>query len=178
MVAAYYVWPKSKPAVPTVQTAGLDREVVEAITKARSAVEADPKSAGAWGHFGLVLFAQNRYADSIPIFAEAERLDPADARWPYFLGLALILQQPEEGIAALKRAADVPPSNTHVRLRLAEEYLKLGKDAEADRLFRQLLAELPGNPRAQLGRGQVLVRRRQYQEALVPLKAAAESPLA
>jgi tetratricopeptide (TPR) repeat protein len=176
-VGAYFLWPKSKPAVPVIQTGGLDKEVVEAIEKARTAVEADPKSAGAWGNFGLVLFAQNRYADSIPIFAEAERLDPADARWPYYLGLALVHQKPDEGIAALKRAAEVPPGNVHMRLRLAEEYMKLGRDSDADPIFRQILAEVP-NPRAQLGRGQVLVRRRQFQEALVPLKAAAESPLA
>src|SRR5437588_614175 len=83
-------------------------------------------------------------------------------------GLGRVLQQPEEGIAALQRAADLPPRTFSVRLRLAEEYLKLGRIDEANALFRDLLAQQPDHPRALLGQGQILARRGQWQEALGP----------
>jgi tetratricopeptide (TPR) repeat protein len=177
-VGGYFAWWPRQSVVPPIATAGLDAEVVAAIARARGAVEARPKSAAAWGRLGMVLFAQDMYADCIAMFAEAERLDPTEVRWPYFRGLALILQKPEEGLAELQQAARVAPHDAAVRLRLAEESLKLDRLDEADALFRGLLAESPDNPRALLGHGQILSRRGQWQEALAPLKTAAEHPTA
>ncbi len=174
----YFLWWPRKPVVPVIATNGLDAEVIAAIEGASAEVETHPKSAAAWGQLGMVLFAQNMYADSIGILAEAERLDPSDAHWPYFRGLALILPQPEEGIVALERAVKLAPDSQAARLRLAEEYLKLQRLDEAEALFRELLVERPDNPRALLGRGQILSRRGKWQEALVPLKTAADYPTA
>jgi tetratricopeptide (TPR) repeat protein len=174
----YFVWRPRPPAVPAVPMEGLDAEVAAAIAEARADVEARPRSAAAWGHLGLVLFAQDMYVPCVPAFAEAERLNPEDPRWPYFRGLALILNKPEEGLALLRRAADLAPDDLTLRLRLAEESLKLDRIDEADALFRGLLARHPNNPRALLGRGQVLLRRGQWREAVAPLKAAAGHPTA
>ncbi len=177
-VGAYFLWWPRKPVVPAISTEGRDAEVVAAIEQARAGVEARPKSAAAWGRLGMVLFANDMYPESAGILVEAERRGPDDARWPYFRGLALILQEPEEGIALLERAAALAPHTPSVRLRLAEECFKLGRIDEAEALFRDLLADHPDNPRALLGRGQILSRRGQWQEALAPLKAAAEHPTA
>lgn len=177
-VGGYLLWRPKKSVVPPIPTEGLDAEVVAAIDKARAEVDAHPHSAVAWGHLGMVLFAQDLYEPAIPILAEAERLDPHNVRWPYFEGLALILVRPEEGIAALERAAAVAPQNLAVRLRLAEEYLKLDRTDEADRLFRQLLTDAPGNPRALLGRGEILSRRGHWREAVGLLEKAADDPSA
>src|SRR5262249_53425502 len=141
-------------------------------------VDAKPKSGRSWGHLGIVLFAQDMYTESAGCFAEAERLDPSDVRWPYFRGLALILQKPDEGIVALEHAAQVAPGNSTVKLRLAEEYLKLDRIDEAEAIYNELLAGRADNPRALLGRGQILSRRGKWKEAVEPLKSAAESPMA
>jgi tetratricopeptide (TPR) repeat protein len=177
-VGAYLMWWPRKSVAPPISLEGLDAEVVAVVESARAEVEAQPQSGAAWGHLGMVLFAQDLYAGCIPILAEAEGLDPDDARWPYFRGLALILERPEEGIAALERAVQVAPSASFLRLRLAEQYLKLDRIDEADALFRNLLVELPDHPRALLGRGQVLARRGQWRECLAPLEAAAKDPAA
>jgi tetratricopeptide (TPR) repeat protein len=176
--AGYFAWRPRPVSVPAVPTEGLDAEVVAAIDKARADVVARPKSAAAWGHLGMVLFAQDMYADSIAFLAEAERLDPADARWPYFRGLAVILDRPEEGIVVLERAAALPPRASSMKLRLAEEYVKLDRIDEADVLFEELLSEQPDDARALLGRGQVLSRRGRWQEAVAPLSQAAAQPTA
>jgi tetratricopeptide (TPR) repeat protein len=176
VAVGYFAWQWRRPAAPAVATEGLDAEVVAAIDQARAAVNARPKSAAAWGRLGIVLFSQDMYADAAGPLAEAERLDPHDPRWPYFRGLALVLHLPEEGIALLERAADLPPRSFSVRLRLAEQYLKLQRLDEADALFRTLLAERPNNPRALLGKGQILAQRGRCAEAVAPLRQAAENP--
>jgi tetratricopeptide (TPR) repeat protein len=179
----YFAWRPRKPALPPIPAEGLDAEVAAAVAEARAGVEARPKSAAAWGHLGMVLFAQDMYVPCVPVLAEAQRLGPDNPRWPYFRGLALILEKPEEGLALLRRAADLAPEGLTpegltLHLRLAEESLKLDRTDEADALFRGLLVKHPNNPRALLGLGQVLVRRGRWQEALAPLKAAAEDQTA
>jgi tetratricopeptide (TPR) repeat protein len=177
-VGGYFLWRPRLPVIPNIPTEGMDAQVVAAIDGARADVAGRPQSAAAWGHFGMVLFAHDLYQFCPEVLAEAERLDPSDRRWPYFRGLALILHKPEEGIAALQRAAGVPPPAFAARLRLAEEYVKLDRLDEADAIFCELLAEEPNNPRASLGHGQILSRRGSLQEALAPLEAAAEHPTA
>jgi tetratricopeptide (TPR) repeat protein len=161
-----------------IATEGLDAEVAAAVAQAGAEVRARPRSAATWGQLGMVLFGNDMLADCVGVLEQAERLDPADSRWPYLRGLALILQTPEAGIAALKCAAEVPPVNLPMRLRLAEESLKLERIDEADELFRALLTEHPNHPRILLGHGQILARHGRWREAVVPLTAAAADPLA
>jgi tetratricopeptide (TPR) repeat protein len=177
-IGAYFIWRPLPTRVPVIRTEGLDPEVVAAIDQARSEVAANPKSAAAWGHLGMVLFAQDMYADCVGILAEAERLDASDPRWPYLQGLALILNKPDDGVAALQRAANLSPHSVTERLRLAEEYLKLDRLEQAETLFSALLADYPNNPRALLGWGLILSRRGRWQEAIAPLRTAAEDPTA
>jgi tetratricopeptide (TPR) repeat protein len=177
-VGGYLLRRPRPPVVPQIATAGMDAEVVAAIDAARAGVVARPQSASDWGRFGMVLFAQDLFEDCPAVFAEAERLDPTDPRWPYFHGLALRFTQPDRAILLLERAASVAPDNFPVRLRLAEQYLKSDRTDEADGLFRRLLELNSSHPRALLGHGQILSRRGQWQEALAPLRAAAAHPTA
>jgi tetratricopeptide (TPR) repeat protein len=173
----YLWWPRS-PVVPQVATDGFDPEIAAAIQKARAAIEREPKSAGTWGRLGMQLFAQDMYAECIPILVEAERLAPAESRWPYFRGLALLLNDPDEGIAALEMATRLPNCPFSVRLRLAEEYWKLQRIDQADAMFHALLIEEPDHPRVLLGCGQVRSRQGHFAEAVDLLKRAAQDPTA
>jgi tetratricopeptide (TPR) repeat protein len=166
------------PAVPPIATTGMDPEVVAAVEEARAAVAARPDSAAEWGRLGMVLFAQRMSDDCPAVFAQAERLDPADARWPYFHGLALAFSDPERSVPLLERAASLDSTNPALKLRLAEQYLKLDRTDDAAPLFREVLEQVPDNPRALLGHGQILERRGRWQEAVEPLRAAADHPTA
>jgi tetratricopeptide (TPR) repeat protein len=180
LVGGYAYWRWSSPVIPAIATDGLDAEVVSAINEARAGVQAEPRSAAVWGRVGMVLFAHDRYGDAVGFLVQAEKLDPTDVRWPYLTGLALLSArgQPEEGIEALERAARVAPDDDGVQLRLAEEYLKGHRLDEAEPLFSALLARQPDNARALLGRGQILLQRCLWHEALNPLHKAARSPAA
>jgi len=178
IVAGYFVTRPKTPLVPPINMEGCDPEVVSLIEASRVEVEQDPQSAAAWGKLGIVLFAQSMYADCVPIFERAEQLDDGDSRWPYYRGLALILAKPDQGIAALELAVQISPRSTTLRLRLAEEYIKLDRMDQAEPLFRQLSVEDPDNARALLGLGQILLRHGKPEEALVPLRRAAKHPTA
>jgi tetratricopeptide (TPR) repeat protein len=177
-VGAFFALRAPTPTVPVIAIDSLDSEVAAAIAAARADVAAQPRSASTWGKLGMVLFAQDMYQECAGVFAEAERLAPEDARWPYLRGLALLLTQPEAAAVLLERAAALPPHSDAMRLRLAETWLRLDRLDEADLLLQELLQINPQNPRVLLGRGQVLARRGQWHQALAPLRAAAVHPTA
>src|SRR5207248_10811259 len=83
-------WYASRPTVPDpppVPDQVTDPNVRAKVVQARDAVLSDPRSAAAWGEYGLVCRANGLAAESNVCFAQAVRLDPTDARWPYLIGL-------------------------------------------------------------------------------------------
>jgi tetratricopeptide (TPR) repeat protein len=160
---------------PDLELSGMDPQVVAAIRSARAAVEAQPGSADAWGRLGRVLLAHDMYIESLPCFEEAERLDPADASWPYHQGCILMLARPEAAIAPLRRAAERGGDELAPRLRLAEVLLALDRPDEAEPVFRDVLLDYPDNARAHLGLGLIAYRRGELRESLADLRAAATS---
>ena len=92
---AAWAWTRpGPPRPPQPDLAGADPEVVEAVAEARDAVLRAPRSAAAWGRYGQVLRAHDFGAEANRCFAEAERLGPAEPRWPYLRGLTLVLTEP------------------------------------------------------------------------------------
>jgi tetratricopeptide (TPR) repeat protein len=176
-VAAAMGWGRPRPKQPPdVELSGLDDEVAAAIRTARAAVVAQPNSADAWGRLGRLLLAHDMHVECMPCFEEAERLDPADASWPYHQGCILMLARPDEAIAPLRRAAERAGNEVAPRLRLAEILLALDRPDEAEPLFRELLRDYPDNPRVHLGLGLIAYRRDELRESLPDLRAAANSP--
>lgn len=88
----------------------------------------------------MVLRAHDFEPVSLQALQEAERLDPADPRWPYLQGLTLLLTRPDDGLACLERAsarADRPEPN----LRLAEVLLARGRIEDAEAFARRFPSE-------------------------------------
>jgi tetratricopeptide (TPR) repeat protein len=162
---------------PNVELAGLDAEAAAAIRAARADVEARPRSGEAWGRLGMVLLANDLQPESLTCFEEAERLDPADARWPYHQGSTLVaLGRPDAALAPLRQSAERDRSETAARLVLAETLLALDRPDEAEPLLRELLAAHPESARVHLGLGQIAARRGQLRASLNDLQEAADSP--
>src|SRR5262245_44399072 len=88
--AWWYLRPKpyTPPEPPALSAQeGADKAVVAAVEKARQAVLAVRTSAAAWGELGVVFAAHGYEPEADDCFREAERLDPADPRWPYYRAL-------------------------------------------------------------------------------------------
>jgi tetratricopeptide (TPR) repeat protein len=175
--AGGWIWYGSRaptPLPPTPDLEGVDPAVAAAIEKERQAVLRSPHSASAWGQLGKVLMAFYYRTEAVACFAQAERLDPREPRWPYLQGVLLLSDQAEEAIPCFRRALALCGDEPDVvRLRLNETLLTLGHLDEAEDGFRRLLERDPGNPRVHLGLGRLAVKRQRWQEALSHLRTAA-----
>jgi tetratricopeptide (TPR) repeat protein len=174
-VGAYLLRPEPPPEI---DVSGLDPKAAEAIRAARAEVAAHGHSGAAWGKLGMVLFANDLHSESLICLEKAERLQPAEMRWPYYQGLILLLREPAAALAPLRRAADRGRWEVAPRLRLAEALLAQDRLDEAEPLFRDVLEADHKDARAHLGLGQIAYRRGRLKEAVRDLKAAADSPAA
>src|SRR5262245_14610995 len=94
-----YLFRRERPPVPpAVDLADADPEVARAVETARAAVVAAPRSGLVWGKLGMVMAVHSFDMEARVCFAEAERLDPADARWPYLHGMILRADAPVKAV--------------------------------------------------------------------------------
>jgi tetratricopeptide (TPR) repeat protein len=174
--------PAAAPAIPPPVPPNIqDAEIRELIKTTRQDVLEHPRSADAWGRLGMVLLAQLFDIDADRCFAEAARLDPDDARWPYARGLLALKRHPDNALPFLRKAiADEsrPEILSDYSMQLAEALLERREIDEAEGLFRQWYDRDPSNLRSAYGLGLIALARDQDQEAAKFLTAARASPFA
>jgi tetratricopeptide (TPR) repeat protein len=173
----WYLWDwYAAPAPPAVSLADADPAVADAIAAARWDVRWKPRSAAAWGRLGQLLRAHSYKPESNLCFAQAERLDPNDSRWPYLQGVSLQSDDPEAAIRHLRRAVALGGSGPDaLRLCLAEVCLQQGQLDDAEQHFRQVLRDDPDNARAHLGLGRLACERGNLRDGLAHLNRSASS---
>lgn len=142
-----------------------DRELALMLDSARREVEQHPRSARAWGDFGVVLRAHRFDPEAEVCFRNARRLDPADYRWPYFLAVSLATTEPDQSLLNLRLAADLAGDQAHVQLRLAEALLDRNSLDEASTAIDRSLRLDSAEPRALLAKARLLCIRGQLDES-------------
>jgi tetratricopeptide (TPR) repeat protein len=162
-------------AIDMARVAEPDAAVIRAVEEARGAVLRAPHSSVAWGGLGMMLLAHGAPAvDSNACFAQAERLNPREPRWPYFQGNSLLESDPEKAIEKLARTTELCADQPDLpRLKLAETLLARGRVDEAAAHFHRCLEAHPGNSRATLGLGRLAYLRGDLRDAQERLSAAA-----
>jgi tetratricopeptide (TPR) repeat protein len=160
-----------------------EEEIRQALEQSRQKVLEAPRSADAWGNFGMILLANLFDREADVCFTEAARLAPADARWPYARGLISLQRDPERALTFLRQAAALaveswPEHHSDLCLQLAEALLERQETAESERLFRAEWQRRPGNPRAAFGLGMIALARGDQQAAADFLTTARTSPYA
>jgi tetratricopeptide (TPR) repeat protein len=151
------------------------------IEETRQDVIDHPRSADAWGRLGMVLLAQLFDIDADHCFAEAARLDPSDARWPYGRGLLALKRNPDNALPFLRQAIAVesrPGTLSDYSMQLAEALLERRELDEAEQLFGQEYERDPSNLRAAFGLGLIAVARDDDRAAEKFLTVARASPFA
>jgi tetratricopeptide (TPR) repeat protein len=160
-----------------VNIGGFDPVIAAAITQAREAVLSSPRSGKARGRMGMVLLAHEVRAEARECFAQASALAPRDPRWPYFLALAQLADNPTAAVTNLDRAVRLFSQNEFApRLRLADTLLSLGRVEEAEAQFRSVWERDPKVAPAALGLGKVASARERFSEAAEFLNAATKDP--
>jgi tetratricopeptide (TPR) repeat protein len=158
-----------------------EEEVRQLIEQQRDKIRANPRSANAWGELGMTLLSHLFDREADRCFAEAARLDPSAARWPYARSLIALKRDPDQAVPLLRQAANSagtswPQYRATVRLQLGEALLERQNLDEAEALFRDELRREPGDPRAALDLGLVLLARGEEEEAGAMLTLARSSP--
>jgi tetratricopeptide (TPR) repeat protein len=169
------------PIPPEAMSDNLEPAVVAAVRSARDHVLREPRSAKAWGELGEVFLANELEAESRPCFAEAERLDPGDPRWPYFQAGPLLNQGEREAalpqlLRAVERCSDKDDGAAAVRLLLAEALMTLGRFDEAGAPIRHILDRWPQDDRANFDAGRLATLRQDWETARVHLLRCLGSP--
>jgi tetratricopeptide (TPR) repeat protein len=174
-------WTRQTPLQPPMPAGVGDAEIRAALQSARQEVLKAPASADAWGRLGMVLLAHLFDREADRCFAEAARLDPADARWPYGRALLALKLRPDEAVGLLRQAvaAQAPERDlAAMRMQLAEALLERGEAAEAEALFAAERQQRPGDARAAYGWALAVLARGDRAAARPALEAARRSPYA
>lgn len=163
---------------PTVELAGVDPAVQQAIRKASEQIGQQPRSAENWGTLGMILHNHIFAEQALACFAQAERLDAEEPRWPYFQGLIVMSYDPPGALPKLIRAAQLAGGTTdRLRLRLAELYLHLGRWDDAKQELDAVMTLTPRHPRASLGLARVHFQAGELDDSRDRLQAALGHPL-
>ena len=177
VLGAVWWWRGTRHLVPpVVDLSEVDLAVAEVVATSRAAVLANPSSGALWGRLGMVLRAHDFADEADACFAQAERLDPKEGRWPYLRGLTLVLTDPPTGLACLRRAVELLPDEPAVAFRLVEVLLEQGQLDEASRLLSRYLADQPDNLRARLLQARLFTAREDYKAALQIAESLLTSP--
>src|SRR5499427_719359 len=127
------------------------------------ATELAPGEPAAWANLGLAHLRLGEFDAARPPIDKAVELDPKSSDLIFLRGRLETSQgKLDEGIVDYRRAADLDPSNLRVRYALAEEVERAGgpnADAEAQRLYEEILKARPGNIAVLLERARIAAKR-------------------
>jgi tetratricopeptide (TPR) repeat protein len=157
-------------AAEIAEAAG-DGEIAE--QEYRKAIDTDPNLPGANAGLAHLLIDQKRYSDAQAVVEGALRRDPADPVLNTQLAAILNAEgKPADALAVLEKLHKLSPDSRSVTTMLADADFQAGNLDEADALNQQLLSQAPNDPALLDARGQILIRRQRYDEAIVAFRKA------
>jgi tetratricopeptide (TPR) repeat protein len=125
----------------------------------------------------MVLAAHDFPAQGNFCFAQAERLEPQQPRWPYYQGVALSQGDPEAAIPKFERTVQLGDHVPNIaRLRLGELFMIQGRLDEAADQFHLLLQGQETNVKAHLGLARVAYRKGNLETTFRHLSVARTDP--
>ena len=167
--------PREEP-LPGDAVEASDPQVVRLYDGARRRVRAEPASAEAWGDLGLVLAAHGHASDATECLGRAAALAPADWRWPCFKAAVESDVDLDRAVDTMAEAIRRDPRQEWPRLFRARWLEQLGRAAEAEPLYRGLVADIPGHALAAVGLARVLVATDRVDEAAAAIAPALDHP--
>lgn len=116
--------------------------------------------AAAYGQLGQLYLAYDLAEAARPTFENAAALDPADFRWPYYLGVILEGEGDFEAAAAsFEKALALSPNDLAARVRLGRAQIELERLDAAEASFRKALELEPRLAAAFAGLGKIAALR-------------------
>jgi tetratricopeptide (TPR) repeat protein len=166
--------------VPDPPSPNLDRTDESAqrlVRSARQKVEASPRSGAEWGQYGLVLRGYGFSTEARAAFAQAERLDPKNPRWPYFQAMLFTVDQPQKALEKLHQAVELCGNEPEMpRFRLASLMVEAGDKKTAVSELETLLAAKPDYAPARLLLARCELARGNVEGAIVQARKCTDDP--
>src|SRR4051794_29534279 len=140
------------PELPKVDTSVFQQSVQQAVQEALRNAQARPSDPEATATLGMVLHAHDQFSAAIACYRRAASIDPRNASYPYYEGVALSTDgKHAEAVDALKRAVSMNSSSIPAHLRLADTYFETGHSDLARDQYRAVLALNAAIPQAHFG---------------------------
>ena len=139
----------SDPAIPSVETSGMEapvRVLIDAVTRN---LENNRQSANAWGRLGRVYHAHELHAPALACYHEAIRLDADDFQWPYLAAHAASEVDKTAAVALFEQARALAPGNATVLVAQGDLLAQLGRPDTAREAY---LAALEADDRSSFAR--------------------------
>ncbi len=166
LVAGAAVAEEPLPPLPKLPLDTYAADVREPIAKAYEDAQGQPQDPALNGTLGMILYANEQYEAAQPCFERAQALDPADVRWPYYLGRTLSnLSRHDGAVASAQETLRRRPGYLPARLLLAKSLLDVGKVDESRALYAALVREHPDAAEAHYGLGRIDAGRGEHASA-------------
>ena len=147
--------------LPEPDTTEMEEQVAQRLRETRSAVLEEPRSAATWGRFGMVAHAHELLDEAAVAYREAEKLDPRNERWPYYLGdvLSVLGTDLEAAEQAFRRAMELRPDYGPAHMRLGSVLVAAGRNEDAEPELERALVLAPELQPARVALAQVRLAR-------------------
>jgi tetratricopeptide (TPR) repeat protein len=132
------------PSIPKLDLTSFRPQLRAQVKQAMQPLEVKPADPEANGRLGMLFHAFEQLGTAETLYRRARLLDPATARWAYYLGLVLAIEgKNDEAASNLREAIRMDPGYVPARLKLAEALVALGR---LDESREASLAILKDNP--------------------------------
>ena len=140
----------------------------------RRVLAEDPKNTDAAAGLGHILLAHKQYADAETLLRAALAQKPDDPVLTAQLAAALAGQDKDEALPLLQKLHDAHPQDENITRMMAQLLSEVGKPAESDQLYTQLITAHPGDAGLYTAHGENLIREQKNQEAFAAFSRATE----
>jgi tetratricopeptide (TPR) repeat protein len=166
-------WAQFDLALTYLLAGNYEKAVAQALVNIetlRPAVSESPGQAQAWSVMGIAYAHLKHGERSVNSFWQAANLAPREEEhWLNLTRELMELNRPPEAIKAVQSGLAANPKSYALHLRLGAAYLAAGRYAEAESVFRDLVAAGDPLPTGYIGLAQVLLRTGRAEEAAAEL---------
>ena len=146
--------------------------LLQAAESAQKAVVHAPDEADTWGNLGNVYLVHGWEADAARCYQRAVKIDPAEFRWFYYLGLSTYKTDAQTAVDAFTKAIALDSDYPAVYVNHAHALRRLGRFEEARQQLANVIELDPENPFAELALGELSLASKQFKDAQIHLKRA------
>lgn len=139
----------------------------------KDARTSDRGLAAAYGEVGKLLLGAEFLAEAEPYFSNAQRLEPSNAAWPYYLAhVHRLRNQPDQAIAAFEQTLERQPDLVPALVWLGAAQLDVGRPEDAAARLRRAVSLAPTSVAARFWLGQAELAAGDHARAVEELEAA------